>query len=261
MRRSALFWGTLLIFGGGLLLLDNLGVITVDVWGILWPTLLIAWGLSLLVRSTSHKPSRTNRAHVPLEGARHARLVLEHGAGRLEVNGGAEPGTLMDGVFSGGVNLDTHRAGDLVEARLSADRMGMPFGLDPHGYHWTLALNEQTPLNLEVKGGANEVRLNLSDLLVTDLRLSSGASSTEVWLPRQAGLTQVSVGTGVSSVEMRVPESAAARIRIESGLASIDINQARFPHHGGVYESPDFATAENKIEIRVSTGVASIKIY
>jgi hypothetical protein len=52
----------------------------------------------------------------------------------------------------------------------------------------------------------------------------------------------------------------AADIRVESGLADINIDQTRFPRTGKHYISPDYETAANKIDLRLETGVSSVKI-
>ena len=33
-----------------------------------------------------------------------------------------------------------------------------------------------------------------------------------------------------------------------------------FPHSGSTYQSPDFATAENKIEMKIETGVGAERV-
>ena len=43
MRNNAIFWALILIFVGFVLLLGNLGIISVS-WTVIWPLLLIAFG-------------------------------------------------------------------------------------------------------------------------------------------------------------------------------------------------------------------------
>ena len=38
------------------------------------------------------------------------------------------------------------------------------------------------------------------------------------------------------------------------------VENTRFPWNGKVYESPDFETAKNKLDIKISSGVGSINI-
>jgi hypothetical protein len=43
-------------------------------------------------------------------------------------------------------------------------------------------------------------------------------------------------------------------------LGSAQIDQARFPATTGGYESPDFGTAANRVEIDVQGGVGSFRV-
>ena len=93
-----------------------------------------------------------------------------------------------------------------------------------------------------------------------DLALKTGASSTVVKLPANAGMTHVKVESGAASVVMEVPAGVAARVETSAGLASIDVDQSRFPKVNGYYQSADYDTADHKVDIRIETGLASIEI-
>ena len=45
-----------------------------------------------------------------------------------------------------------------------------------------------------------------------------------------------------------------------SELADVNIDTARFLPSGGGYESPDYSTALNRIELRIKGGVANFKV-
>ncbi|MEK7096636.1 MAG: DUF5668 domain-containing protein [Patescibacteria group bacterium] len=47
--------GVLLLLIGALLLLQNLGYITGDIWSYFWPVLLILIGLSMMVKTSRRK--------------------------------------------------------------------------------------------------------------------------------------------------------------------------------------------------------------
>ena len=95
---------------------------------------------------------------------------------------------------------------------------------------------------------------------VGELQVQTGASSSDITLPAMAGYTRVTVKSGAAAVNLRIPEGVAARINIQSGLAGISVDTMRFPQNAGVYETPGYATAANKAEIRIETGVGSIDI-
>jgi hypothetical protein len=264
MRRSGLFWGVILLLIGLLLLLSNLGIIAVNVWGAVWAVVLIALGVGILwgiVAGSS--AAETEEVAIPLEGAASARVRVKHGAGRLRVSAGAAPDALVEGTFSGGLDYQARRRGEELDVEMSP--RGFPFFMSPwnwrrHGLGWTFNLNGAIPLDLAFETGAGEARLDLSELRVTDLRLQTGASSVQVTLPAQAGHTRAQIEAGAASISIRVPAEVAAQVRFEGGLASVNVDQSRFPRTGGVYRSPDYDTAQNKVDIEVEAGVGSFEV-
>jgi hypothetical protein len=265
MRKSNLFWGMMLVLGGVVLLLNTTGILKFNVWSVLFPLFLVALGLWFLVGPMIFKNEKlvTQTIHIPLEGATSAKVKLEHGAGRINLNAmGLETGNLLEGTFTGGVEQQVERSGSHLKAKLKVDA-GIVFGVptvNMQGLEWKLNLSRSLPVELVVETGASESLLDLHDLRVSELEIKTGASRTEVNLPAAAGFTKVSVTAGAAEVVLNVPEGVAASIKLDTGLNSKNINLSRFPQGGVGYESPDYATAANKVLIHVEAGVGSISI-
>lgn len=263
MRRGNIFWGIIIVLVGVILLLNQFFP-GIHIWGLFWPILLILLGVWFLFGRTLGGSLETEQVNVPLSDIREARIRFHHGAGRLEIGPAAAPGTLLSGLFTGGVEQRLDRNGSAASLDLRAHSnamfMGWPGSTLHEGLTWNVNLTRDIPLQLELETGASETRLNLQDLLVTDLILKTGASSTVATLPARAGMTRVNVQAGAASVEMRVPEGVAARIQVKSGLAGIHIDPNRFPASMNGYETPGFDLAANRVNIYVETGVGSIDI-
>jgi hypothetical protein len=265
MRRSTVFWGTIITLVGLLLLVNEF--VAIDIGKFIWPLFLIALGLWVLL-GVFAAPRRfeAEEAAIPLEGAGEARIHIGHGAGRLRVSGGAAPGELASGSFGGGLEQKVKREGNVLDVKLNVRVSGAHFAFPwmwwgpGRSLDWTVNLNEEIPLSLNLETGASDTRVDLSDLRVTDLRLQTGASSSEITLPASAGQTKAVIRSGAASVKVRVPEGVAARIRASGGLADISVDRNRFPRVGGVYQSEDYATAENKVDIDIETGVGSVSV-
>lgn len=263
--RMRYFWGGVLIVLGVLLLLQNLGILKIDLWGLVWALALIALGGYLVwgtLNARGHSAG-VEPGHVPLDGARIAHVRLEHGAGRMEIRAGAAPGDLLTGTFGGGLDARVQRSGDVLQARLRPrDAFNWPgvIGPDRYSLDWTLALTPDVPLALNLQTGASDNHIDLTGLRVTDLRIECGASSTHVRLPSGSGHTRVDLHYGAASLELQVPEGVAARIRVRGALMSVAIDQRRFPRIGDEYQSPDFASATDRVEIDAEGGVGSLKV-
>jgi len=268
MRSNRMFWALILVLFGFALLASNLGIITVNVWRFFWPVFLIALGVWFLVGTAmGPKDMEVLAGSVDLDDAKSASITVKHGAGRLALSGVAEPGKLVSGTFALGLDARVTKNGDHLDVILQPQQQVFPDVLFPgnwiggKGLAWDFGLSDELPLDLVFEVGAVDAHLDLSALKVKNLSLQTGASSTNMKLPAAAGMTYLKVGAGAASINIQVPEGVAARVESEHGLASVNVDQNRFPKSGGVYQSADYETAENKVDIRIETGVSSIEIH
>lgn len=260
MSRRRIFWGLLIILVGFVLLINqffpNLNLAT-----FIWPGILIFVGVWLLLRpKTKSEPKTVIDYTVPLEGESEAHITLEHGAGRVHLDSMVDTDNLLSGTFAGGLVDKVTRSGQTAQIKLKPPSDDVWDVFDSQGFHWDIELNRDLTYRIVYNGGANEAELDLLDLKVADLKVESGASSVKIFLPENAGFTRVDVGVGVASVVIDVPDNVAAHIEKEGGLTSFNIDESQFPRSGNIYESPDYETAENKVDIKVSAGVGSIEI-
>jgi hypothetical protein len=201
-----------------------------------------------------------DRLAIPLEGAADAEVMVTFGAGRLRI-GAAAPGMLVDGTFAGGVRVE--RTGGAGRARLAPSTPPSAWTLNRAPYTWTMGVSGEVPLRLRVETGAADAELDLSGLRLAELRLRTGASETRVTLPAAAGVTLVDAEGGAATIRFRVPDGVAARIRSSIALGSSDVDPVRFPRTaaGDAWESPDFESAANRVEIAVRGGIGSVSVY
>lgn len=192
---------------------------------------------------------------IPLGGATDAAVRIRFGAGGLTTKAAA-PGNLVDGRFTGGVKSRVVGPGR-VELQQDTD-FGVMWLDRPS--EWEIGLTAEVPLDLRLDGGASRGLIDARDLRLRSLELHTGASETRVLLPRAAGVTTVRAEAGAASLTIEVPAGVAARIRSRMALGSSQIDQARFPAVAGGFESPDYATAANRVDIDVSGGVGSVKV-
>ncbi len=265
MLRNRLFWGAVIVIIGILLLLENLGILAINVWGLFWPIILILLGVRILLSFTGSRQSSVGeQLSIPLEETNQATIQFFHGAGQLQVSPGSDPSQLISGTFYGGVEHSIRQNGLGTNLQLRAPTQvfwDMPWLFGSHqGFRWDVAINPDIPLALEFKTGASETNIDLTRTKVTDLRLETGASSTTIRFPENAGMTKASLKSGAASVRVQIPDSVAARIEVKSGLSSTHIDTRRFFQSGNVYQSPDYISAANRVDITFESGVGSIDV-
>jgi len=267
MRTNRAFWAILLVLVGVIFLLQNFEFLPGNFWTLFWPALLILIGVWLLLRPRLIKNQEgsleAETLSLPLEsGLTEAMIKFEHGAGRLHINAGDNPIELVGGSFVGGVDSKVDLLQSIPTVKLSARDhvVNSPVFLSGQGFNWDVRLNRQIPLHLKLSTGAGENHLDLTDLLVKEIKLETGASSTEILLPAHAQQTHVEIEAGAATVRLRVPAVVAARIKSETGFSSVTVDTDRFPRQGDVYVSPDYDLAANRIDIDIEGGMGSFDI-
>jgi len=265
MRRDYIFWGFVLILLGGLMFLNNANIRLprgINPMQLFWPSVLILLGGWIMFGFFMRGEAETEQVAIDLQGASQASLKLSHGAGRIIVGAGAAPGQLLSGSFAGGIKHSAHLSGDRLNAHIET----RPFVFPPflggwQGLEWNFSLNREIPLALKLETGASQSEFDLRDLKVTDLKISTGASKTDVTLPANAGMTNVRAELGAASLDMIVPQGVAARIRAEQGVSAIEIDTTRFPYANGIYESADYSSAPNKVDIMIQAGAGRVAVH
>ena len=260
--KHRIFWGVAIIVLGVFFLLA--GMYDLDVWRFLWPSLLIIAGIwFLLVPAFARQDmAKVEKYTFPLEGIEKAIVHIEHGAGLIKISPLNSKEKLLSGEFLGGVYPRVARIGDRVRVVLKSKAEFfnvLPRFTAGKGLNWDLRINQDVPLTLKIESGASENQLDLTEMQVHELKLKTGASSTQINLPKNAGYTKVKVESGAASLEIHIPKDTAARIHVK-GLVTKEINRKRFPLRGNYYQSEDYESAKNRVEIQVESGLGSVEI-
>ncbi len=261
MRRGNIFWGVVLIILGGLFFLKETGVIS-NVFGWFWPVLLILLGAWILLERFLPAPAGDpgESFSIDLQGAARLALDFDLGAGSMQLTGGAAPGTAVSGTQATGMDRKSSLAGDTLEVKIGAGPSFLPF-IGPSGGTWQLRLNQDVPLTLKVAAGASSLDFDLTDLKVTQMKIEIGASTLKVKLPANAGNTTVDIDSGAATLDLSVPQGVAARVRAKHEASSLHIDHSRFPMQAdGLYQSADYDTTANKVEIDLDGGANTVNI-
>jgi hypothetical protein len=246
--------GIVLVVVGALFLVRNAGLIDLD-WGIIWPIAVIAVGAVVIfgaMRSRS-VPATTDTGRrwvARTEGADALDLELRVGAGRFIVGAGTSRDELV-AVESTDDDIDARirREGRTARVRLVRDVRWWPFGPWDGQFEWRIGVARETPVRLDVAGGAGDFAIDLADVMVTRAKVSIGAAQLRVRLPRPRGDVPIEVATGASAVVIEVPSGVEARVRT-SGLLAVD----------GRTETPGYGTSPDRVSVRVEGGAASVRV-
>ncbi len=296
-RRPSLIGPLILITIGVLFLLANMGMLPFTFWEIavrFWPLLLILVGLDIIIgrRSTlgglvilvlwialiggliwlaspqgagflPGAAAVSEPLSQPLGDIRSASVTLNVGMADTVLKSlGSDSVDLMNGTVRHPEGTRVVRTYQVVgeEGRLTLYEEGFNFFLTTTGFgRWDIGLNPAVPLVLTVNGGVGRSALDLSGLRVTSLSVHAGVGSIDVAAPN-AGFVTIRLSGGVGPARVVIPPGMPARIRVHAGLGGISVDQSRFPRFGEVYQSADFASATDKIDVEIDGGVGGISI-
>ena len=255
LREDSVSWflPVLLIGLGTFFILRDSDVVDAD---ILVPGILIGAGVLVIAASFRRRPIESDYIDIPHEHARRARIRIDHGGGELRVGSLAAGSPALVNGRAVRVEQKVKRSRDKVDVSL---RQSARSWIRSLRRDFTVHLNRAIEFELELNTGATDSRIDLSDLLVTSLQLKTGASSTKVWAPRH-GTTEATVDAGAASVTFVIPEGVAARIAIDTGLADVNVDTERFPKQGGVYQSLDYDSVIDRLDLRIKGGIASFRV-
>ena len=259
MRRDSIFWGLVLIILGVLFFLQGQGYIG-NIGRYIWPLALILVG-AWIILGVYWRPSPTDveTFSIPLGAAQSVKYHFAHGAGQLEIRGGAPAGQALVGTAAVGMNRSSQLNGDRLDVRVEAGPSFIPF-VGPEQGVWRFQLTQDVPLLLTVESGASSLHIDLADVLATRFSLKTGASSANVTMPAR-GASILDVEPGAASINIRVPDVTAARIRVKEGVMAVNIDTSRFPQlDSGLYQSANFDASQNRTEITIESGVGSVSV-
>ncbi len=295
-HRPSLIGPLILITIGILLLLANLGYLPLSFWEIawrFWPLILILIGLEIIIGRHSRLGALliialwcaliagilwlaltsggaflnttlvTETIHQPLADIKSATIDLNIGLAAVKVAAlDADTADLMRGTFrhAEGIKIGKrfNTVGSEGRLHLQEERTNF-FVAGMTNAQWDLALNPTLPLALRINGGVGNAELDLRTLNLTALDVDAGVGTIRVTTPTSGNVT-MRLNGGVGNLHVTIPEGVAARIRADKGIGALRVNETRFPQTGNVYQSADFATASNKVEIQIDGGVGTIEI-
>lgn len=286
-----------LIFLGIVVLVDTLGIYAIDYWDLflsLWPILLIAIGIDLLIgyrsgagtvisailivglfagglylynqaeiRSASMAPQGT-RYQQELAEVERGEIVIEPGVAQLKLTSLRDSNELIstniDGWEEGSVSVDFRLSGGIARYRISTAE-GIVFIPPFTGTNmptWDVSLTGKIPLDLAIENGVGDHTVDLTGLDLTNFELSYGVGRSIVTMPETGSFNALIAG-GVGLQEILLPESIAVKVETGIGLVGISVPDD-FILRDEIYYSPNFAGSDDQVTIRFEQGIGNISI-
>jgi len=286
-------WGIFLLFLGIVFLLQTLNILPWGLWGTLWrfwPVLIIVIGLSILLRHYNawlvsllvlailgaclgiaiwqYSPSLssgivTKSYSEPLDSLERAQIEIDFSAGSITINSlplGSPSLVEIDSEVRNSrktISVDFHQQDG--EGKLYLSTVNQRFWGEA-GIRWEVRFAKNIPLVINIKSAASNMELDLSKLKVTELRLDVDAGNYKVTTPSKAGTSDIEIEANAANIEVTIPDGVTAKIQVDTNLSALDVDKSRFPQQGDYYMSPDFVSAENRVELEIDCNVGRVQV-
>ncbi len=245
-RPPSFFWPLLFIGAGVILLLANMGYVPWQSWDILWrlwPLLLVALGIDLMIGRRSMRGAvlsallillliagaaiviffaqnippmvaangspelRTEHVQYPLAGVERASVTIDWDSGANTLSALGDSANLIEGDIThrGRLIFNTATHGSQADVRLSSQFAGFWFG----------------PFDFE-RGGPERWSVKLSPKVPLDLRLDSGSGRCDFDLSGLR-LDALNLDSGSGAITLSLPPGRSFTADINSGSGSIAI--------------------------------------
>ena len=259
-RSPSVFWGGVLVILGVLFLLANLGALNNVNWDVVWPVLLIALGLWLVVGRIG--PGGSTAAidfAEPRDGLEKARLDLTVGAARIDLK--AAP--LGDQLYQ----LHVDHAGSPPDVKLDRATgtvrivQRSDWFVGARRLRVDATLSDALPWDLSCTTGAIRGDFDLSTARTSAFTCKTGTSHINVNLGMPKGTVPVRVDGGALTVELSRPIGVAVQVQAAGGTVRL---HADGTGHGGIgpqsWRSDGFDAAPDRYDVVVNGGAVTVEV-
>lgn len=206
-------------------------------------------------------PERTETRSIELDQSEEVQVDLRMGAGELRVRGGAD-NKLMEGRFTYNrlrLRPEVSYSASSFRGHLIVEEPGHVGG-GTHRYAWELRFNDQKPLDLNVKCGAGETRLDLGDLALRRVNVEMGVGELKMDL-RGAPKNdyEVSIRGGVGEATVYLPEGVGIQADVKGGIG--DIRAPGLAKREGRYVNDSLGHAKTTVRMNIRGGIGTINLF
>ncbi|NIS83223.1 MAG: hypothetical protein GTO14_24155 [Anaerolineales bacterium] len=237
----------------------------------------------------------TNTYTEPIGTASSARIDLDLSIGVSTITASSDSNNLFEAEISHVGEIDYNVSGDEEKTiRLSEKEWDFNFtrieSWEEDELEWNIGLSPDVPLYLDLEGGIGLSTLDLGELDLTGVEINSGVGDMIITLPATGSSYEVNVDVGVGRLVLRLEDGIDAEMRIEGGVGEtrievpsgvgvrldgeIGVGDIRVPSsydrlsydedqtigESGVWQSPNYASADHKINITFEGGVGDLTI-
>jgi Domain of unknown function (DUF5668)/N-terminal domain of toast_rack, DUF2154 len=195
-----------------------------------------------------------------------ATLNFDSGAGKFKIEG------TSNSLFEAKTNSElgnyilTNKRNDTNKTSELGLKLDGKKSISINGDNWDgiknkveMSLSDKPLWTINAETGACKMDFDLSAYKVAKLNLKTGVADVEIKLGDRVELSEIQLESGVSSVNIDVPESVGCEVIIKGGLNAKDLDNFE-KISNGLYRTSNYDKASKKIKINYEGGISEVKI-
>lgn len=214
--------------------------------------------------------TETKLINVPLPpDVKKAHVKLNLGGAKVLVTA-LDSNQLMTGTYQGlkqgnvggpdGSGLSTNQSGDTLNVTLSSTSLGRNSDNNNNQNDLELNLSRKVHYDLDMSAGAINGSMDLSRLLVDNLKISTGASDFRLEFGDTGIATHGKIDSGASKLTLIIPENVGVTIRLNGVATSTNFMGSGLLLEDKNWVSPQYADAKTKIDLEISMAAGSVQL-
>lgn len=195
---------------------------------------------------------------VEKDKARELEVVLNFGAGKMEVAGGADEWVSGNAIYEP-VEMKPEVSYDL-DGKVGKVEIAQPdkFKIGKIKNEWDLKINEGVPVDLVVNAGASETDLDLKGIELSNLEVNAGVGEITVDLGGDWKESfDARISSGVGKMTVILPKDTGVKIHSDKGLGSASFENL-ISKGNGVYVNEAYEDAKVQIDLDTDIGVGEV---
>lgn len=133
------------------------------------------------------------------------------------------------------------------------------YSIDKNLNKANIQLNSNPIWDVNLKMGAGKANFDFSELKLKILELKGGAAAFNITLGSLYPAVKLNAETGVSEINISIPEQSGCQIITAVGLSLKDFNGFT-KIRDNIYQTPNYNTAAHKIEISLKGGLSDFNV-
>lgn len=199
-----------------------------------------------------------NEVVVEKDSAKELEVVLNFGAGKMDVADGADEWVNGNAIYEP-EKMKPEVSYDL-DGKIGKVEISQPdyFKIGKMKNEWDLKLNEDVPLDLVVNAGASDTNLDLKGLQLSNLEVNAGVGEITVdlggdWKESFDGR----ISSGVGQMTVILPKDIGVRVSVDKGIGSASFEDL-ISKGNGTYVNEAYEDAKIKIDLDADIGVGEV---